>query len=408
MEVQKINKLLHKIFTFLIIVWLLLPKIAIAQTIEDNNSGSTNSIEQSTSSNTQITQTNDSNIGSSVTVSLTTGGNSVNGSSGDASINTGSTSFAATVENQTNSSTVETGCCASPTPTIKISDNNSDTGNSIVTNNNSSNTVEISQNASITNNFNVTLDTGGNNISDSTGNSNIKTGNVYTRVNVENGPINGVDVTLNEPNVSYSTIISNNNSGSTNSIFASNTIYSNVNIDNKANINNYFNLMLGTGNNGISNNKGSASILTGDIFLALNVKNGPINVSEIELNNCACSPIAEPTPTAAPTSTLTPTPTPTSESGRGGDGGSNGGGGGGGGGGDSIAQRVESMVLGSTGSFMENLFYVFFILGSVFVGLGMKKGISLDFSGFGSGFRKKVKSGFVSFRKADLEIVFHA
>ena len=288
MEV-KIRKTLQTILALVVAVRLVFPLVIIAQTVEENNSGSTNTVTENVSSTQTTNQTNQADIGKSVNVSLNTGGNTVSSSTGNSTINTGDTSFSTSVETAANTSVVDSGCCAEATPDpTKISDNNSDSTNTINTTSETTTVVDIDQNATITNKINATLSTGGNSISDSTGNSTITTGDVKVKGEINNGPINYADVTLGGSGTNVSTVITSNNSGSTNIIYNSFKNYSDINVNNSAKVKNLLSFLLDSGNNSIENNIGSAKISTGDIFFVFKINNA-INVSKITYACCGDS-----------------------------------------------------------------------------------------------------------------------
>jgi len=395
----KVKQILQTALALVVAARLIFPLVIIAQ-VEGNNSGSENSVAQETTSTQTTNQSSVANIATSVNVSLSTGNNSVNGSSGNSSISTGDTSLAVQVENQANTSVVESGCCATATPApAKIADNNTDSTNTISTTSQTETNINISQTATVTNKVTASLNTGGNKISDSSGTSNISTGDVRVQGKIVNGPINVAQVKVSDSPTQNNSVITSNNLNTQNIIYQSYNKNVNISTDHWANIANFVSILADTGSNTITNNLGMASITTGDIFFSFKIENGPINVSYVEYGCCSCENPNPINPTVTPTITPTPTPTPTSSIGNGGGGSSSTGGG-------SEVQRVAAMVLGATGSFWENMFYLTFFVGCLFLSFGIRSLRNQNFSLAFANAKEKLRRQTGDFFKREIVFVF--
>ncbi|MBI4067646.1 hypothetical protein HY407_04635 [Candidatus Gottesmanbacteria bacterium] len=158
--------------------------------------------------------------------------------------------------------------------------------------------------------------------------------------------------------------VSENGSGSKNSINFNQSGNTTVNQNSNANINNNINATANTGGNEASNNTGgNTTIKTGDASVKVNVDNKLNNNSAVV--NCCTTPTPK-KPTSTPPSGPTSTPKPGNGNGNG-----NGGNGGGGNGGAGVGGPAGGgQVLGLAPTGGENTASIFYILGVLCFALG--------------------------------------
>jgi hypothetical protein len=287
--------------------------------ITGNGSDSVNTVESTSTQQDVITQSNALNVTNNITANSNTGDNTANDNTGgNTVINTGDIATDIGVANSGNISVVNGGNnCDCPPSTSKstISGNGAGSNNNI-TNQNTNNTfVNVNQSANINNNILVKSNTGDNNAKRNNGDVRIDTGDIFTRINLLNGPLNVSKVKVSSgSNIDLVLKIAGNGVSSINTI--NNTRINNiiVNENNLANIINDVVSKLNTGGNDASKNTGDVAIKTGDISTTVSISN-MANVNEVVID-CGCKekPGEEKPPILPPGITTTP---PTSVSGGG-------------------------------------------------------------------------------------------
>lgn len=258
--------------------------------IEGNSNESQNQISIEISSNNSIFQENNANNENDISTSANSGENNLSQNSGtESTLNTGDISSQVAVSNTSNISSVETGCCPGDT-SLTITQNGSNSQNTITQTNEVNTNVGVSQYAVIENNVEGVANTGDNLASRNNGNVSITTGDIKTTTQVINGDLNLTFVKVNFGVGDVSSLIANNSSDSTNTInsVVQNTLslftYS------LAEVSNNVGWVLNTGNNTASKNVGGVSMSTGDILSHLIIKNEPLNISSIEVFCCRVIP----------------------------------------------------------------------------------------------------------------------
>ena len=258
--------------------------------VSGNGSGSTNEVATQVSTQTVVQQTNEADVTNAVTTDANTGGNTASeNTGGSTSIETGDVAQNVSIETAANTSSVETPCCASETD-ISISGNGEGSQNSVDLTKTQETNITINQDADVLNKVNGNANTGNNTANDNNGNVSIQTGDIHVSGGIENGPINVHHVSASAPGEDLSVKIFGNGTGSQNrislNIFDPVIVFINSNAD----IDNFVHWDLNTGQNEANGNNGDVSIVTGDIIFDFFIKNGPINVGEVDIDCCHLLP----------------------------------------------------------------------------------------------------------------------
>ncbi len=288
-QIKKTKKaLLSIVIIYSLIINLYIPSARAEEiTISGNNESTQNSVTINNNDNTSIAQTSTGVIQNNITITSSTGGNSIADSTGESNvISTGNVNTTIGVTTEMNSSVSEAGCCGDTESTYTISNNNSNSVNTISDSTQKTTSVAVNQHATVTNNVNGTMTTGANTISGTTGSNTIDSGDIEVTGSIVNGPINVAKYTLKKGTESVETYIKDNNSESLNSITISKNENETNRINNKADIANLVLFDIFTGNNKVSGSLGKTNIFTGDIFFNLFIKNGPLNISESVIDCC--------------------------------------------------------------------------------------------------------------------------
>lgn len=280
----------------IVLIALIIPALLSASSAEaeelvisGNGSSSDSQITVAVTSETTVEQSNQGSIQNDVQLDLNTGENDTSDNTGaDISITTGDISSQNSIQNIVNSSTTSLDCCPEEPSAITITDNGSNSQNSVNLNQNSDTQVSIIQNAYIQNNISGNANTGGNVASNNSGgNTSISTGDINANLNIENKKINAASVSAPQVNGDVNIKISGNGSSSNNlaNISLNNNLY--INIDNQADILNNTIWDLITGKNQAGGNAGGdVYIATGDIDFVAEIINGPINKSLVTIDCC--------------------------------------------------------------------------------------------------------------------------
>jgi hypothetical protein len=271
---------------------------ALELVISGNGEGSASEVSVASNTNTQVTQTNNAQVNNNVAVDSNTGENSISANSGGNSIvSSGDVGSKIDIQNDVNSSVVSKPCCPQNSATsLDISDNGTDTKNSIILNQNQTTQVNITQEVNIKNQVISKANTGSNEANNNTGgNTSITTGNINVNLSIKNTNINNASSDIGGGGGGISAKIDGNGTDSRNSIYFSGESTQLINIKNSADIANiaYFELNTG-GNKANGNSGGNVSIATGDIRLDLVYVNGPINSSSVGVGCCLISDPADP------------------------------------------------------------------------------------------------------------------
>jgi len=277
------------ISTFLIVSVAFASNVAaIEVTITDNGSGSSNTVEVHQESTTTVEQNSSAEVVNAVAASSDTGSNTIaTNTASNETIATGNVVENVSVANTLNSAKTELDCCAGDPSSITVSGNGTGTENQVTINDTSRVQITQNQGAKVANTISGVANTGQNSIIGSTGNANIKTGNIYASSQTTNSVnMSSINAPAAGSGVNYSVAVANNASLSNNSVVInshSNTI---LYTDYSAYITNDENWDLNTGKNSIVGNSGNSTIETGDILFNLAIINDPINSGSITFNCC--------------------------------------------------------------------------------------------------------------------------
>jgi hypothetical protein len=304
----------------LVLLGLYVPNVTAEELIiTGNGSDSVNTVDSISTQQNVVTQNNELDVTNNITANSNTGDNTANDNTGgDTSIDTGDIATDIDVANTGNVSVVNVGnnCDCPPESSNSIISENGAESNNNITNQNTNNTyVNVDQVASINNNILVDSNTGDNTANRNNGDVQIKTGDIFTRIKLLNGPLNISKVKVSSgSSIELMLKIAGNGVSSINTI--NNTEINNiiVNENNLANIINDVVSKLNTGGNDASKNNGDVAIKTGDISTTVSISN-LANLNEVVID-CGCKekPGEEKPPILPPGITTTP---PTSVSGGG-------------------------------------------------------------------------------------------
>lgn len=284
------------IFVFLLFLYsyVVCPLIKAEElVISDNGPGSTSEINLQSETQTTVEQINTASTYNLVTTETTSGENSASDNTGgNTNIQTGDVSTETYLDNQINSSLVQdSSCCQSPED-VTISQNGTESDNTISLDQSNTSIASINQTVKITNTIQGYVNTGGNTTDDNTGGSvSISSGDVKVFTNIVNGPLNITSVKIPSGINGVISKVYGNGSGSFNTITAGISNDPKVFIRNSSEIENFVVWDLNTGRNEASGNSGGdVTIKTGDIDLATFIKNFA-NISGVLVS---CCQLAEP------------------------------------------------------------------------------------------------------------------
>lgn len=248
---------------------------ALEISVSDNGSGSANEVNTQQESQTEVAQTNTSEVGNNVEISASTGENDASDNTGgDIAVETGDIASQTTVENSGNLSVADTGCCQSETD-VSVNDNGANSENHVEVVQVSNVNTETDQNVKIQNNIQGIANTGDNSANDNTGGDvSIDTGNIQASSQVINGPVNTSIVQVLSGSGDVQAIVSGNGYDSHNILKAYIDNLTNSYTNSVSDIENNIFWDLNTGGNEANfNTDGDIVINTGDIDLAVIIKN---------------------------------------------------------------------------------------------------------------------------------------
>jgi hypothetical protein len=166
---------------------------------------------------------------------------------------------------------------------ITVSGNGQSSTNSVSVSSNQQSTPQQTNTSQVTNNTNTSSSTGGNTASSNSGNATVATGNANASTTV-NTAANASSIDQNCCTTQgASETISGNGENATNSVDVSSSTINSVVVNQNAQVTNNVSQYADTGHNAVNGNGGNVSIKTGDINAEINIKNGPINVSNINI-----------------------------------------------------------------------------------------------------------------------------
>jgi hypothetical protein len=291
---KNISDKLLGIFSSILVLFGAIVPSALAEeiVITGNGAASVNEVVSSTSQNTDVTQNNEANINNNIDTNANTGDNTASNNTGsDTQIVTGDIHASTSVENSGNVNVVQGGNCVACNYTIStvISSNGPGSVNTVNNTSNTNISVTTNNTADIANSILTNANTGNNTANNNNGNVSIQTGNIRSKINVLNGPLNVSKVKVqNGGNIETLLKIAGNGVSSINTI--NNTKLNNVNIveNNIATIINNIISNLNTGGNSANFNNGDVAIATGDIWSEIKVTN-LANINEV-IVDCGCKP----------------------------------------------------------------------------------------------------------------------
>ncbi len=292
--------MLHKNIIITLVSVAILPiatHVAYAEefVITGNGAGSSNTVEVSSATSNNVSQSNDAAVTNNLTTTSNTGNNQANSNSGNVAVQTGNTQTATEVANNLNNSVVDsTTCCNTAGGSITVSGNGADSTTSVGYTSSTNNVTNVHQTATINNVITGTANTGGNKANNNLGNVNIFTGNIKVNEKVKTNVNESiVKVATGGTNV-FDIKVAGNGAGSINLISLTNNSENVVNVENNADIFNQSVWNLITGNNEANGNNGDVTIKTGDIEVTVSIENNA-NHSEV-IVDCGCTPTPPPPP----------------------------------------------------------------------------------------------------------------
>lgn len=323
--------------------------------ISGNGSGSDNQVQVTSTTETQVTQTNEMNVTNNVNTGVNTGENQANSNTGgEVGIVSGDAEVNVTVINSGNASQVTQDCCnGGGTGLIKISGNGAYSENNVKAGSSQGLHIDIHNSANLTNNVNGKAVTGKNDANYNLGDVLVKTGSIVARETITNGVFNVANVSAGIKGLDFSIKVADNGAYSENNVVVNEETETEVNIDNSFSVVNDTSWELVTGENSASGNLGDVLIVTGDITYESVITNSG-NVSHVEIS--CCPPPAPVNPVNPPTP-----PTTVNEGGGGGVGSSSGSTGG------SSGPGLGG-ILPATGA---NFFFLFLLLNMMFFMFGV-------------------------------------
>lgn len=330
---KKIEHVIASLAVIAVVLFQPLSVYADEYEVSGNGSGSTNEVNISSNSQTNVEQSNQAEVTNNLESTANTGENTASSNTGgDTTITTGDVSQAVGVENNTNASVANIECCPSGENNLAVSGNGADSTSNIGYTSSSQTSVNINQKSNIINDILGNANTGNNSTDNNTGgNTSIETGNISVKAEIGNSTNFAFVTAPSDPGGKGINVkIFGNGSGSTNSILLNLNSSTDININNDATISNFLLWQANTGGNTAKGNTGGdVSIKTGNIVLDIILWNkANISIAKVP----CCEEKEKPKPTPTPTPAPTPTPTPSNGDGDG-DGDGNGRGNGGGGGG---------------------------------------------------------------------------
>lgn len=266
---------------------------AVDTVIVENGSEAQNSINiESDEKNSTDTQ-NTVQITNNIKQSVNTGRNEASQNSGSSNIKTGDAKSETSTTNSANTTLVNQSDCCELQDSNQIGQNGTNSQNSIENKDKSVNNTTIANSANIQNNLSIDANTGDNRANLNKGEVHIATGDVGADVVISNLDINTTSVSQSVRNKDAQNLISDNSFSTTNKIASSSQKNSEVDISSNANIYNSISSNFNTGKNSAKKNVGGVDIKTGNLYLSLNLFNGPINFNSVAFDCCGFSDPAD-------------------------------------------------------------------------------------------------------------------
>lgn len=260
--------------------------------VDGNGSGSENEIKVTTSQNQSVNQNNSSNQDNEIEVKSNTGGNNVSDNTGEeVHVETGEVeSEISVITKDTNVNKVVQEKCCHEGSLVTVSNNGSDSQNSVNIQNSSTTSVNQNNTANINNQVKVTANTGNNTVKNNTGgDTHVTTGNIYSNISIANKNINTNTQKIKGGSSASPVVVTikNNGSGSNNKVrFEVNNDYY-FTSNNLAYINNKVVHDANTGNNLIDGNTGGVVWLkTGTVGIITSILNENINTNKLIVDLC--------------------------------------------------------------------------------------------------------------------------
>ncbi len=263
--------------------------------ITGNGAGSSNTVEVSSATSNNVSQSNEAAVANNITTTSNTGNNQANNNLGNVAVETGNTNTSTDVTNNLNNSIVDsTTCCTTSGGSITVTGNGADSTSVVGYASSTNNTTHVHQTATINNVITGTANTGGNKANNNLGNVNIFTGSIKVNEKVKtNVNESFVKVATGGTNI-FDIKVAGNGAGSINLISLTNNTTEAVTVENNADIFNQSVWNLITGNNEANGNNGDVTIKTGDIEVSVTIENNA-NHSEV-IVDCGCTPTPPPPP----------------------------------------------------------------------------------------------------------------
>lgn len=254
--------------------------------IEGNGENSTNDVSIATNQQTTIDQQNSAQYVNDVNVGAVTGGNTVSNNTGDnINVQTGDASITENIDNTGNTSFYEGSCCVDPI-SAAITENGEDSKNSVSLYTSSQTIYSVENNLTISNIVSGTAVTGRNDLQGNLGDVHLTTGEIKVNEFINNSGVNLTDVKGANSQTGTTIFISENGSGSVNTVSVFFDSSSSYFVNNDAKIASVSIWDLVTGQNHVIDNVGNINIETGDIVFNSVIRNDSLNFSSVDITCC--------------------------------------------------------------------------------------------------------------------------
>lgn len=280
------------LLTLVAYLWLPITSVnaeTISLTVSGNGDGSQSQINFQNESTQEVSQSNQTEIENQIDDQANTGGNNVSDNTTESvQVETGDIQSQQTVINQANQNQLAIEDCCQEAE-LSISNNGSDSQNSIDIISSHSSQTNQQNIAQITTNINISANTGNNKISSNTANQiALLTGNINHHTSVDNGHINQNSHTVSGGSTgSINAKINNNGSGSQNQLAYAYHIDTITNTVNVTQINNSVKTDLNTGGNVLDGNTASPiTLVTGSIESVIDLNNFAIGGTYASIDLC--------------------------------------------------------------------------------------------------------------------------
>lgn len=257
--------------------------------VSSNGNDTTNEAVVNSSNTSEVNQANNLQSANQANSASETGGNEAsNNNSGGNTVTTGDAGVVTNINNSANTSSVTTGCCPESVnnTAISISNNGSGSNSTADVNNTGVQTINAENSSNITNQTVQKAVTGQNSNSFNNGSGRIKTGDIYSEVNINNTGINNTKLNIQTNNDSDTHVkIDGNGAFSENKVKLDKRTKQIISNEHNTVIKNYIRTDYITGDNKSIYNTGLFDIITGGIFAKTSINNS-LNKNVLDIACC--------------------------------------------------------------------------------------------------------------------------